>query len=88
MFDATEVGGELREGTGEGIEETREDAAVDVELGESVAAVEAETDCFEVSGAVPAVALVATPAPAYSLVQYATFPSMVADTTSPTARLT
>lgn len=68
-FDATEVGAELREETAEEIEEMREEVGEGVELGESVATVEAGADCFGLSEAVPAMALVATPGPAYSLVQ-------------------
>jgi len=46
-----------------------EEVGEGLELGESVATVEAGADWFGLSGAVPAGALVATPGPAYPLVQ-------------------
>lgn len=59
----------MREETAEDIEEMGEEVGEGLELGESVATVEAGADWFGLSGAVPAGALVATPGPAYSLVQ-------------------
>ncbi len=64
--EGTEGMAERTEGAAKETEDTREEVE---ELGESVAAIEAKTDCFELSVAGPAGALVATPAPAYSLVQ-------------------